>query len=206
MAISLTAPRVELEDVQREINELDDGATEQLRKDMYGEEAGEEETPDLLTISLVRLQEELQAIEEDEKQTFLRAQQECPAYVNSDNFLLPFLRAEKFNASKAARRIVVYWNEKLRLFGEDHTFGPITLASLKEGDLRVLRDGGVSLVPKDMHGRVMIHGDSGAYKVERNGREAVVSCIMRCLCSVQQCALADTLLAPFVPLPCASCN
>ena len=39
MAFSYTAPRIELEDLQKEIYELDDGATiEQIRRDMYGEE------------------------------------------------------------------------------------------------------------------------------------------------------------------------
>jgi hypothetical protein len=184
MSFSHTAPRIEIEDLQKEIQNLDDETKEQLQKDLYGEETFVEETTEILNSSLARLHEELEAIEEDEKETFLRAQQECPVHVNSDNFLLPFLRAEKFNASKAARRIVVYWNEKLRLFGEDHTFGPITLASLQEGDLRVLRDGGLTLVPKDKHGRVMIHGDRGAYHLKENGRDAVVSCTMRYLCSI----------------------
>jgi hypothetical protein len=125
---------------------------------------------------MAQLQEALEATDDDDKQAFLRAQQECPEYVNSDMFLLPFLRCESFNATLAAQRIVLYWEEKLNLLWEGHAFGPITLDSLQESDLRVIRSGGVSLMPKkDEAGRAIIHFDRGLVFVRLNGRDAVVS-------------------------------
>jgi hypothetical protein len=177
MAMSHTAPRVELQELEDEIQGLDDDVKEQLRKELHGKGTSVvEETPELLSTSMAQLQEALDATDDDDKQAFLRAQQECPEYVNSDMFLLPFLRCENFNATLAAQRIVLYWEEKLNLFGEEHAFGPITLDSLQESDLRVIRGGGVSLMPnKDVAGRAVIHFDRGLLFVRLNGRDAVVS-------------------------------
>ena len=175
--MSHTAPRVELQELEDEIQGLDDQVKEQLRRDLYGQDTTiVEETPVLLRTSIAQLQEALEATDDDDKQAFLRAQQECPEYVNSETFLLPFLRCEQFNATLAARRIVRYWEEKLNLFGDEHAFGPVTLDSLQESDFRVIRGGGVSLVPsKDEGGRALIHFDRCLTFVRLNGRDAVVS-------------------------------
>jgi hypothetical protein len=67
----------------------------------------------------------------------------------------------------------------LSLFGEEHAFGPISLDSLHEIDLRVIQSGGVSIVPKkDEDGRAILHVDRGLVFVRLNGREAFVSCFV----------------------------
>ena len=179
MSLSHTAPRVELQELDDEIQGLDDDEREQLRRDLYGQDTLIiDETPELLRTSIAQLQEALEATDDDDKQAFLRAQQECPEYVNSETFLIPFLRCEQFNAELAAKRIVLYWEEKLNLFGEERAFGPINLDSLQESDLRVIQGGGVSLVPSDLHGRAVMHVDRGLYGWKQNGREAVVCCMI----------------------------
>lgn len=176
MAISYTAPRVELDDFAKELNALDCDAKESLRRDLYGDYADIEETPALLADSLIQLQEALEAIEPSAKVAFLQAKEECPDYVNSDDFLLPFLRAERFNASQAASRIVSYWDQKVQLFPNGkEAFGPISQDTLQESDLVLLRNGGLSLMPKDKHGRAVIHADREAVQLHRNGRFALVS-------------------------------
>ena len=182
MSLSHTAPRVELQELDDEIQRLDDNEKEQLQRDLYGQDSsGIDETPELLSTSIAQLQQALETTDDDDKQAFLRAQQECPEYVNSEMFLLPFLRCELFNAILAAKRIVLYWEEKLDLFGEERAFGPLTLNSLQESDLRVIQGGGVSILPRDLHGRAVIHVDRGLYGWKRNGREAVVCCMTCCV-------------------------
>lgn len=176
MAVSYTAPRIELEEAEKELNELDCGTKEQLRRDLYGDYADMDETPEFLANSLIQLQNTLEAIEPCAKQAYLRAKEECPNYVNSEEFLLLFLRAERFNASLAANRIVAYWEQKVLLFPNDkEAFGPISLDMLQESDLRVLRNAGLSLLPNDRHGRAVIHVDREAIQLKINGRAAPVS-------------------------------
>ena len=177
MAFSYTAPRIELDEIAKELNDLDSDATEQRRRDLYGEYADISEPPEFLTNSLIELQKSLEAIEPGaKKHSFLRAKKECPDYVNSDDLLLEFLRAERFNASLAADRVVAYWEQKVLLFPNDkEAFGPISLDMLNESDLRVLRNGGLSLLPNDTHGRAVIHADRGGIELQVNGSNAVVS-------------------------------
>ena len=196
MAFSYTAPRVELADADRELDELDVDAKEQRRRDLYGDYSDVEETAEMLVATLTQLKHGLlqnvsapdphrnKALPSYPKrntqthQGFLRALSECPEYLNSDAFLLPFLRAEKFCVLPAAQRILEYWEQKIRLFpnGND-AFGPITLDKLQECDLRILRDGGLSLLPNDQHGRVVIHANREAVHFAQNGREALVSAL-----------------------------
>jgi hypothetical protein len=89
------------------------------------------------------------------------------AYVTSESFLLCFLRAEDFHIENTAKRLVRYWNEKYDLFGEDHTFGPITLKSLQS-------NGGFAILPKDEHGRIVIHRDHMASQIKLYGSDSAV--------------------------------
>jgi hypothetical protein len=66
---------------------------------------------------------------------------------------------------------VRYWNEKYTLFGEDHTFGPLTIQSLQ---LKVIENGGFTILPKDTHGRIVIHRHHVASQIQQNGSDSVV--------------------------------
>jgi hypothetical protein len=178
MALSYTAPRFEPEDVQKEFDALlDDETKEQVKKDLYGIDSPIEETSKLLEESLAALQKQLSIIKDDggENLAYYRARGKCVEYVNSEQFLLPFLRAERFDVDKTVTRILVYWDEKFQLFGEDHSFGPVTLSTLQEADIQVIRDGGFSWLPKDARGRVVLHGDRGRIGIQRNGCDPIVS-------------------------------
>jgi hypothetical protein len=61
----------------------------------------------------------------------------------------------------------LYWDEKYnKLFGEDHTFGPLTLNHLKDNEI----EGGFGVLERDYHGRLIILGDRGVYCIKSNGR------------------------------------
>mmetsp|Transcript_27989 Transcript_27989/g.36569 ORF Transcript_27989/g.36569 Transcript_27989/m.36569 type:complete len:301 (-) Transcript_27989:808-1710(-) len=81
-----------------------------------------------------------------------------PEYVESEEFRLPFLRADLFNVTAAAQRIVDYWDHKVQLFGvEKGLKRHISLLDLKEEDYEALKLSGVQLLPRvDEAGRAII--------------------------------------------------
>lgn len=172
MSVSYSAPTFEPENLEKQIDELDDEAKEERHRDLYGAAVAIEETCKMIDKSLEKLQAELDAVDPGEKEAFLRATELCPEHTKS--LQLPFLRSEKFNSQKAAKRVVTYWEEKLRLFGEDNTFKAVTERDIGENGRQVLLGGGCQLLPKDEHGRAVFHANRGSIGRKRNGRDGVL--------------------------------
>jgi hypothetical protein len=201
MSVFDTTPRIEYDELDEAIQVLDDKDKEGLEKDLHGsDEKGIEEKVVLRVIhrvaSLVDLQSELDSMDPKETQVYRLALKKCPLYVTCESFLLSFLRAEEFHTGNAAKRLVKYWNEKFDLFGEEYTFGPITLNSLQDNDLRVIENGGFSILPKDEHGRVVLHRDRSASMVNVNGPEAAVG-DMTCLVTINKLHIYFSLIVIF---------
>jgi len=83
-----------------------------------------EETPELLAESLVQLKTELDAMDEKTRNSYdIVSRQESNNYsqnfVNSNDFLLRFLRCELFDPRKAAVRLVSFFNFLKEVYGED---------------------------------------------------------------------------------------
>jgi hypothetical protein len=86
-----------------------------------------------------------------------------PTYVESDSFLLLFLRADKCDPKLAAKRLRAHFTKKLELFGPQHLVGPITVNHLSSDDHGSLSSGGVVVLPeKDREGRVVVVTRYGA--------------------------------------------
>ena len=64
-------------------------------------------------------------------------------YINTIDFHLMFLRAEKFHVKRAAKRMMCYLNEKLLLFGKESLLRPIYKNDLQNDDLSLLELGGL---------------------------------------------------------------
>jgi hypothetical protein len=94
---SFSAPRIEEEDVIREIHALSQEERDHAYRDLYGEEVPIEETPDMLAVAFSELTAALLAIPESESAVFRRAIEVCPIYVSSIEFKLMFLRATRFD-------------------------------------------------------------------------------------------------------------
>jgi hypothetical protein len=62
-----------------------------------------------------------------------------PSIETDVTFKLMFLRADYYDASKAARRLAKYFEDKLHLFGEDKLVKKITLDDLSEEDMEVFQ-------------------------------------------------------------------
>ena len=69
-------------------------------------------------------------------------------YVLDKKFRLKFLRAEKFDAALAASRLVLHFEEKLELFGEDLLGREIQLSDLDQDDLDTLNMGYLQVLPE----------------------------------------------------------
>ena len=112
-AHSFTAPRVEEDQLQREREELSNEARDQIRKELYGQDAPVDESEELIVQSLADMEIHLAAIADSEKEALLDAQKKCAEYIASREFRLLFLRAERFNAEVRKVHVKKYTNRAL---------------------------------------------------------------------------------------------
>lgn len=85
-----------------------------------------------------------------------RAMQQNPSLVPSRDFLLPFLRTDRFDAIKVARRIVHYFDEKEHLFGTMLLTRTIQLRDLDHRAQTLLQKGEYQILPgRDQGGRAV---------------------------------------------------
>lgn len=125
-------------------------------QELYGEDDEIEETPRFLRDKLELLEEELDQIHE--KKSYELAVFANPNYVESDKFRLMFLRADRFDVRRAAKRIVAYWDRKLELFGPEKAFRPHRFdLDFECNDSFAVSRGGIRLLPHcDDAGRAII--------------------------------------------------
>jgi len=82
------------------------------------------------------------------------AREQNPKYIDNYLFRIDFLRAEHYNARKAALRILRYLTEKLELFGRDKLTRIIYWNDLGDEVVAYFRRGALQLLPEsDLHGR-----------------------------------------------------
>jgi hypothetical protein len=82
------------------------------------------------------------------------AESQHPQYVSDPTFRLAFLRAENFDAARAAARMVRYFHWKMAAFGESKLCKDITLEDLTPEDMKILKRGyGQALPVRDRRDR-----------------------------------------------------
>mmetsp|Transcript_8688 Transcript_8688/g.21375 ORF Transcript_8688/g.21375 Transcript_8688/m.21375 type:complete len:570 (-) Transcript_8688:303-2012(-) len=110
-----------------------------------------------LTRAIERIEPEISGNSEFEGYRLAREQN--PAYVSNEAFTIGFLRAEFYEAEKAAIRMFEYLNMKLDIFGTEKLTQDILLDDLGEGGKEYLERGGLQLLPKpDSTGRRVVFG------------------------------------------------
>ena len=157
--LSITAPRTELDELERERREMTDKEREQSIADVYGTRKPVQETPELVADMLRDMQEALDKVEGDrQSHEYQTARWRLPDLVNSDDFHLMFLRSEFFDAKEAAKKMVKYWKTKVKLFGEEIAYRPkVRLDDLSDEDLATLKNDGLVLLPdKDGANRTIL--------------------------------------------------
>ncbi|KAL3788443.1 hypothetical protein ACHAWO_007398 [Cyclotella atomus] len=116
-------------------------------------------TVESATAGIAAVHEELEAIPISDKAAYAYAQQTKPELVG-DEEVFKFLLAENFDAPNAARRLIRYWNERYRIFGQDKFCLPLTLKGALKDDSLALSRGYVQILPQpDTAGRALIYVD-----------------------------------------------
>jgi hypothetical protein len=141
----------------KEMNQLSVEEREKVLEDIHGIARAVDEPLDSVKNSLVLLEEELSKITRNKRVAFDLAKSQSEDYVSSEKLRLMFLRAESFDAYKAASRMVRFFDEKYKLFGADKLTKDIVLADLDPDDIAALETGFYQVLPeKDCAGRKVL--------------------------------------------------
>jgi hypothetical protein len=139
----------------KELTELSMQERERAYADVHGVSEEFEETPELIEQSLADIEVEINKVKKKsayDKALFLNSQ-----HVRNREFRIMFLRADNFDAKKAAKRIILYFESKLELFGANLLAKDVTLNDLDEDDMEALLSGSFQSLPtKDQAGRAVI--------------------------------------------------
>lgn len=143
--------------IQSEYDKLSAEEQERIFRDLYGLDVSagqmEEEDPAMVVKRLEEMNFEIDAIKS--RNDYDEAERRCPQYLEKAKLM--FLRAELFNARRAARRYVKHWTEKVEIFGMDRAMkGSICQSDLDEADMESLSCGGLQILSeKDRGGRTI---------------------------------------------------
>ena len=127
---------------------------EQVYHDVHGVADVIDETPEMLSRSLEKLEDEICKI--PNKATYELAMLQNEEYVSNRDFRLRFLRADRFNIKQAAHRMVRHFEVKLEFFGKEMLARDIRLKDLNADDIKVMESGFAQLCPlRDRAGRAI---------------------------------------------------
>lgn len=135
-----------------ELNNLSLERRSQLLDDVHGVSNEIDESPEFISESLGRLEQDLETIRN--KKAYDYAYALDPQYVKKRKLRLQFLRATSFDTSSAASRIVKHFEVKMELFGKDKLAKDITQDDLSKEDIDCLFCGYNQILPvRDQAGR-----------------------------------------------------
>ena len=127
---------------------------EQVYYSLHGVTDEIEETPELIEESLCQLEAALNQI--DEKKSYETAKVRNKEYVMNKDFVLMFLRAERFDAEATAQMLVRHFEVKEDLFGETLLCRDIVQDDLDEATMQQLYSGFNQILPsRDRAGRLV---------------------------------------------------
>lgn len=173
-------------DEERERAEMSDKEKADATAELYGQ-VHPIETPELISKSLRKLEEEIDGMPADKKANWEKAAERCPE-LTDERHQLKFLRCEVFNVDLAALRLVKYWDKRVEIFGEDRAFLPLTLdGALKDDDVALSMAFIQSTEAKDEAGRRIVLGDPSKLDKSKYTRPSMV----RAFWYVMHAALED---------------
>jgi hypothetical protein len=136
----------------KEMNRLSVEEREKVLADIHGISPVVDEPQEVIEACLTLLEKELTNI--PSKAAYDLASSMSKEYTSSNKMRLMFLRAESFDAYKAASRMVGFFAEKYELFGAAKLSKDIVLADLDPDDIATLENGFYQVLPeKDSAGR-----------------------------------------------------
>jgi len=136
-------------DIARDLSALSVIDRSRLYEGIHGVDPIIEETPAFIAERLHQLDSEVDRIDDAEldKHAYLLALEENPQYVESAAFRLQFLRADYFDAKKAARRMVEFMHWKLKMFGRPSLSRPLHLDDLDDECKQAVLSGKYQILP-----------------------------------------------------------
>jgi hypothetical protein len=161
-------------DLAKEMNELSVQERAKVLEELHGVAEPQEETPEFVSASIDAFDAALKKIPKPKRRATEKAFFLRPSFQNDQKFTLMFLRADYYDAQKAASRMIKYFEWKQRLFGEEKLGKDITLDDLHEKDIQiaVLSGGCLQLPDKDPTGRPVTMFDTS--KIDHNYQEEMV--------------------------------
>ena len=151
--------------ISKELLKLDLDARNAIYEEIHGVRSlcPDESPPGMIDNALEELARELWALPSHHKSAYQQSQQlhspTTPTYVNERDFRLRFLRAEFFDAKKAAWRLTQFLEVVLELFGPASLKRPVRLTDFSRKEMRVFNIGRIQLLPyRDRGGRRVVIG------------------------------------------------
>eukprot|EP00521_Asterionellopsis_glacialis_P017025 CAMPEP_0195308610 /NCGR_PEP_ID=MMETSP0707-20130614/38318_1 /TAXON_ID=33640 /ORGANISM="Asterionellopsis glacialis, Strain CCMP134" /LENGTH=309 /DNA_ID=CAMNT_0040372889 /DNA_START=88 /DNA_END=1017 /DNA_ORIENTATION=+ len=156
-AFSYSAPRFTEEDRQQELALLSKKERELIEQELKGSDNIFNEREDERELFFRRMEEELEKIPLSEKIAYEQALVHIPELVESESSHLLFLRKHNFDVTAAAWNLVSYWTQRVKVFGSEKAFLPMTIRGAMQDDFETLATGFLQIIGTDNHGRVIIH-------------------------------------------------
>jgi hypothetical protein len=150
-----TKPAFGYEQFRYELAVMSDEEREEAVRDLYAAEEEIAENPKFIEYKLNELEDEIDKI--DHKESYELAQFVNEEYMSDSHFRLMFLRADRFDAKRAAKRLVKYFDRKVELFGTEVAFHKLSFLDFSAEDRGDVEAGGIYLLPyPDEGGRKII--------------------------------------------------
>lgn len=185
--------------IAEELGKLSLEEREKVYEDVHGVSHLVEETPELIEESLELMEIEIHSIRQ--KDAYDQAKLLSNGFVTNRKFLLGFLRAESFNAKKAAARFTKYFKCKLEMFGMWNLAESITLEKIGDKSVESLGNGVLQILPnRDTQGRVVVVSMPAFFRyVEEESTETFPMLVSCRFCSQCCCVASLNLTHPLVP-------
>ncbi|KAL3902963.1 MAG: hypothetical protein SGILL_010629 [Bacillariaceae sp.] len=148
-----------------EIQQLSFQEREAVSEEIHGVRTlAPEETPEKIETSLRVMEQHIASI--SNKEAFEKAEINGSLYIQDREFRLKFLRANDFDAAKAAKKFIKYLDLLDKYYGVDALMRPLYFSDLREPELDLLRAGHMQLLgTRDRSGRRILNV-LGAYRGE----------------------------------------
>jgi len=177
-SLSYTAPVFTEEDEEREFADLETNEKQSFINNLYGQNAEELAVANGREITQQELDDFQKAIERipvSDQTGYQMAMIRCPELLNTETDPKLFLRCEEYSAEKAAQRMVHYWNMRVKIFGDDRAFLPLTLSGALKDDeelFQMFRDFPRfrTFLPDDDHGRTVAYTEAPHIDYNNYGR------------------------------------
>ena len=141
--------------IANELAKLSLKEREEVYEDLHGVRDSIEETPELIQDSIAQMEMEIDKI--GDKLGYVQAMILSEEFVTKRETRIKFLRAESFNAKKAAVRIVRYFQCRLELFGLDNLVRDIGIDDMDDKTKVGIESGILQVLPnRDSRGRTTV--------------------------------------------------